>query len=148
MEPRRWYSWNYTVKSGDRTVAALDLASWRARAEIVIGDVTHRVFRERAMSGDFIIEAGGRELARASKPSAFSGTMIVHYGRTDYTLRKPSMWRRAFALMDGERQIGSIAPESAWTRRATADLSPDLPVPIQAFVIWLVILVWKREAES
>jgi hypothetical protein len=55
------------------------------------------------MSGDFIIEAGGRELARATKPSAFRDTIIVHYGRRDLTLRKPSVWRRAFALMDGVR---------------------------------------------
>lgn len=148
MVPRRWYSWDYTVTSGDRTVAVLDLASWRERAEIVIGDVTHRVFREHALSGDFIIEAAGRELARATKPSAFRDTMIVHYGGKDYTLRKRSIWRRAFALMDGERQIGSIAPASAWSRRAAADLPPDWPVPITAFVIWLVIILWKRDAES
>jgi hypothetical protein len=134
--------------NGDRTVAALDLASYRERGEIVIGDVTYRVFRERAMGGDFIIEAGGRELARATKPSAFRDTMIVHHGGADYTLRKPSVWRRAFVVMDGERQIGSIAPESAWTRRATADVPADWPVPIQAFVIWLVIILWKRDAQS
>ena len=50
--------------------------------------------------------------------------------------------------MDGDRQIGAISPENAWTRRATADLSPDLPMPIQVFVIWLVILLWKRDAQS
>jgi hypothetical protein len=148
MVPKRWYSWDYTVMNGDRTVAVLDLASWRERADIVIGEVTHRVFRERAMGGDFIIEAGGRELARATKPSAFRDTMIVHYGGKDYTLRKPSLWRRAFALMDGERQIGSIAPDTAWTRRATAELPPDWPAPVKAFVIWLVIILWKRDANA
>ncbi len=148
MVPSRWYSWDYSVMSGDRTIAVLDLASWRERADIVIGDVTHRVFRERTMGGDFIIEAGGRELARATKPSAFRDTMIVHYGGKDYALRRRSLWRRAFVLMDGERQIGSITPESVWTRRATADLPTDWPAPIKAFVIWLVIILWKREADS
>jgi hypothetical protein len=148
MVPARWYSWDYTVMNGDRTVAVLELSSWRERAEIVIGDLTHRVFREHAMSGDFIIEAGGRELARATKPSAFRDTMIVHYGGRDYTLRKASIWRRAFVLMDEDRQIGSIAPDNAWTRRATADLPADWPAPITAFVIWLVIILWKRDASS
>ena len=46
LEPRRWYSWDYAVMSGDRTVAQIDLSAWRERAEIMIGDVTHRVFRE------------------------------------------------------------------------------------------------------
>jgi hypothetical protein len=146
MVPARWYSWDYTVMHGDRTVAVLDLSSWRERAEIAIGGVTHRVFREHAMSGDFIIETGGRELARATKPSAFRDTMIVHYGGRDYTLRRVSIWRRTFVLMDDERQIGSIAPAHVWTRRATADLPPDWPAPLTAFVIWLVIILWKREA--
>ena len=147
LEPRRWYSWDYAVMTGDRTVARLDLSSWRERAEIMIGDVTHRTFREHAL-GDFVIEAGGRELARATKPSAFRDTMIVHYGGRDYTLLKPSIWRRTFALLDGERQIGTIEPESAWTRRAIADFASDWPMPIQAFVIWLVIILWKRNAQN
>jgi hypothetical protein len=100
------------------------------------------------MMGDFIIEANGRELARATKPSAFRDTVIVHVGGKDYTLRKPSIWRRGFVLMDGERQIGSISPESVWTRRSAADLPSDWPVPIKSFVIWLVILLWKRNANS
>ena len=100
------------------------------------------------MSGDFIIEPGGRELARATKPSAFRDTIVVHYGRRDFTLRKPSVWRRAFALMDGERQIGSISPESTWTRRATAEPARLTCRCHTAFVIWLVIVLWKRDAQS
>jgi hypothetical protein len=145
MEPKRWYSWDYSIMSGDRRVAQVDLSAWRERGEIVIGDVTHRVFREPGMVGDFVIEAGGRELARATKPSAFRQTIIIHYGGREYTLRKPSLWRREFVLMDDERQIASIAPEHAWTRRAIANFERDWPMPIQAFAIWLVLILWKRE---
>ena len=63
-------------------------------------------------------------------------------------MRKPSVWRRGFVLMDGERRIGSMSPESMWTRRATADLPSDWPMPIKAFVIWLVIILWKRDANN
>ena len=148
LVPKRWFSWDYNVMNGDRTLARLDLSRWRERAEITIGDVTHRVFRERAMGGDFILEAAGRELARATKPSPLRHTFVVHYKGTDYTLRKPSIWRRGFVLMDGERQIGAITPERAWTRRATAELPSDWPTPITAFVIWLVIILWKRDANA
>jgi hypothetical protein len=58
LVPKRWYSWDYTVVSRDRTIAVLDLPS-RERAEITIGGVTHHVLRERAMGGDFVIETGG-----------------------------------------------------------------------------------------
>ena len=148
LAPKRWYSWDYTVTSGDKTLATLDLSSWRERAEIVIGDVTHRVFREGSFSGDFIIERGGQQLARATKPSAFRNTFIVHYNGRDYTLRKESVWRRTFVLMDDDRVIGVIKPERVMSRRADADLPGDWPAPIKAFVIWLVIILWKREADS
>jgi hypothetical protein len=146
MVPRRWYSWDFTVMSGDRTVASLDFSSWRERAEIVIGDVTYHVFREGVCSGDFKLERAGNELARASKPSAFRHTLIVHYNGRDYTLRKESLWRRTFVLMDGERAIGVISPESPWTRRSKTDLPAEWPAPVKAFVIWLVIMLWKRDA--
>jgi hypothetical protein len=146
--PKRWFSWDFSVISGGRTLAALDLFTWRERAEIRIGDVTHHAFRERAMSGDFVIEAAGRQLARAAKPSVFRNTFVVSYDGRDYTLRKASVWRREFELMDGERRIGTLAPESCWSRRATAELPSDWPAPITAFVVWLVIILWKREATA
>jgi hypothetical protein len=74
--------------------------------------------------------------------------MIIRAGGREYTLRKPSIWRRTFVLMEGDRQIGSIAPDSAWTRRATVDLPADWPMPLKAFVIWLVIILWKRDSDS
>jgi hypothetical protein len=148
LVPKRWFSWDFSVTSGGRTLATLDLSTWRERAEIRIGDVTHHVFREHVMGGDFVIEAGGRQLARATKPSAFRSTLVVHYDGRNYTLRKASMWRREFELTHGERRIGTITPETRWTRRATADLPPDWPLPITVFVIWLVIILWKREAAA
>jgi hypothetical protein len=45
--PKRWYSWDFSVMDGDRTIAVLDLSSWRERGEIMVEDVTHRVFRAR-----------------------------------------------------------------------------------------------------
>ena len=148
VAPTNWYSWDFRVMNGDRTLAVLDLSSWRERAEIQIEDRTHRVFRERAMSGDFILEMGGQILARATKPSVFRETMIIRADGREYTLRKLSVWRRAFVLMDGDRQIGSISPDSVWTRHATADLPADWPLPVKAFAIWLVIILWRRASNS
>ena len=146
--PKAWYSWDFNVVSGDRTLATLDLSCWREKADVLIEDVTHRVFREGVMSGDFVLERGGQVLARATKPSAFRNAFIVTYHGKSYMLRRPSAWRRAFVLLDDERQIGSVSPDSAWTRQATADLPRDWPMPIKAFIIWLVIILWKRDAES
>jgi len=47
----------------------------------------------------------------------------------------------------GRQEPAAIEPESAWTRRAIARFESDWPMPIQTFVIWLVIMLWKRNAQ-
>jgi hypothetical protein len=34
------------------------------------------------------------------------------------------------------------------TRDATVDLPPDWPLAVTTFVIWLAIILWKRDADS
>src|SRR5918993_4467197 len=94
--PRRWYSWDFSLVSGDRTLAELDLSSWRERGVVTIADHEHRVYREGMVGGDFVIERDGQVLARATKPSAFSSTVVVTHDRREYTLQKRSIWRRGF----------------------------------------------------
>ena len=147
LVPKAWYSWDFSVTAGDRTIARFDLSSWRERGVITIDGIEHRVFRE-SMLGDFVIERGSQTLARATKTSVFTHTMIVRHDGREYMLRKPSVWRRAFVLMDGARQIGSIAPTSVWTRRAAVDLPAQWPLHLQAFVIWLTLVLWKRDAHA
>jgi hypothetical protein len=155
--PKRWYSWDFEVVDGERQLAFMDLSSWIEKGVLSVDGVEHRVYREGMASGDFILERSGTVLARGTKPSAFRNTFIVsHHGR-EYTLRKKSAWGRAFVVIaDGpgeagsriESEIGSLAPQSAWTRRATVDLPKDWPLAIRVFVIWLAVIIWKREANA
>jgi hypothetical protein len=154
--PKAWYSWNFRVVDQDRPLAFLDLSSWREKGTLTIEGVEHRVYREGVMSGDFVLERNGTVLARASKPSAlFNRFVVAHQGR-EFTLEKKSIWRRAFVLQSRlgeagsarETEIGSLAPVSTWTRKASADLPNDWPLPLKVFIIWLAIIMWKREANA
>ena len=145
--PKRWYSWDFDVVDGERHLAVVDVSSWREKGLLTVEGVEHRVYREGAMS-DFILERGGTVLARGTKPSAFRDTILVGYSGRQYMLRKKSVWRRAFILLDGDNEIGSLAPDSIWTRHATVSLPRDWPLPINVFVIWLAIILWKREADA
>lgn len=146
--PRRWYSWDFRLVSGDRTLAELDLSSWRERAVVTIGGHEHRVYREGMVSGDFVIERHGQVLARGTKPSAFTSRIVVTHDGRQYTLRKKSIWKRAFILLEGDREIGSLSPNSWLTRDATVSLPPDWPLAVKTFVTWLAIILWKRDASA
>jgi hypothetical protein len=94
---------------------------------------------------DFILQHAGSVLARATKPSAFHRSFVIKYKEKDYTLRAKS-FNRTFVLFDGSTQVGSLAPESCWTRRANATLPDDWPLPVKSFAMWLAIVHWKRDA--
>ena len=74
-----------------------------------------------------------------------SDTYPIRYADRSYTLESRSAFRRAFVLLDGSRQIGSIEPTSAFTRGAMADLPETWPLPVRAFVIWLTMIQWRRD---
>ena len=148
LTAKHWYSWDFTLLKDQRVVADLGMSAWREKGTLTVEGVEHRVFRERVLGGDFVIEAAGRTLARAAKPSAFRNTLRITRDQRTYLLRKRSIWRNEFVLLDGEREIGSIARKSFWTRQATVALPEDWPLPTRAFVIWLVLMLWKRDADN
>jgi hypothetical protein len=148
LMPKQWWSWDFLVMEGPRQLAFVDVSSWWEKGILTVEGVVHRVYREGATSGDFILERQGQVLAQATKPSAFRDTIILRYDGREYILRKKSIWRRAFILMSGGTEIGSLAPNSTWRRDATVTLPESWPRPIGVFVIWLAILLWKRDAHA
>jgi hypothetical protein len=116
LTPKSWASWDFTVSDGSRPIADIDVSWWREKGLLTVQGVAHRVYREGAMSGDFILERDGTTLARASKPSAFRQAFELDCAGRQYTLRKKSAWSRTFVLIEGERIMGAITPNSMWTR--------------------------------
>jgi hypothetical protein len=149
IEPLRWFSWDFSVDRDGRRVAELDISWWRERGELAVDGTSYAVAREGLLSGDFRMTApDGRLVATASKPSAFRRRFdIVHGGRT-WTLQARSAWRRTMDLSVEGRSAGAITPTSIWSRRATANLPAALPLPVQVFVVWLTVLLWKRDDEA
>jgi hypothetical protein len=146
--PTGWFSWDFTISEGSRPVAEFDISWWRERGELTVQGSTFRVSREGMLSGDFLLESDRGILARATKPSVLRRSFTVQSGTKTYTLQARSAFRRSFVLLDDDREVGAIAPHSAWTRRASANLPTDMPLPVQVFLVWLTLLLWKRESDS
>ena len=113
-------------------------------ATITIGGTSYTAAREGKMSGALYMEKNGNRLADADKPSARKPLFTVRVGGRTLTLKKASFFARTFALTEGDRQIGSIAPIGWVGRKCKAELPDDLALEIQAFVIWLAIIMQRR----
>ena len=146
--PTHWYSWDVRITDESRPVADIATSWWREKGRLTIDGVTYRVSREGPMSGAFVLEHAGDVLARAEKPSVFRREFVIRHADREYTLRPTSIFRRAFVLLEGSREVGSITPQNAFTRKAAADLPNDLPLPVRVFIVWLIVISWRRAQDA
>jgi hypothetical protein len=117
---------------------------------VVLGGVTYPI-RRKGLLGPFVMEApDGSEVASAVKPSALRREFILAGRDAKYVLKTVTAFQRKFAVFRGEYQIGSIVPASWLRRRATAEFVEDRDMPLlrQAFLLWLTLLLWKRDSDA
>ena len=74
--------------------------------------------------------------------------VFVYFDDVQYTLKAQSSFFRAFELLQGDQRIGVIKPDHVFTRKMTVDLPETMPLTVRLFIIWLVIVMWKRAAQS
>ena len=146
--PKQWFSWDFRIMDRARQVAEIDVAWWREQGLLTVLGVPYKVYREGLMRGAFILETAGSVVARAEKPDALFRRVLIEYQGRQFILRAKSVFGREFTLFDGQRDIGWIAPEGIFTRRAEARLPEELPLPVKVFILGLVIILWKRESDS
>ena len=144
--PKEWFLWNFNVMDGTELVAEIDLSLWRTKGLLTVEGEEYGVYREGLVSGDFILESAGSVLARAVKPSALTRTFFIEHADKHYRLVGKSALSRQFLLLDGPEEIGTLSPEGLFTRRARVDLPEHLPLPVRVFIIWLAVIVWKRDS--
>lgn len=155
--PTAWYSSNFRLFQNDTEVGLLKLARLKERASFAVKEVEFEMYRE-GLIGDFVLSFQGNILARADKTSVLTRTFEITVEEQRYVLEAESSMQRAFQLRaaeagedgetDGNNMLGRIAPEGVFTRRATIDLPDGVPLPVQAFCFWLVLVMWNRAAAA
>jgi hypothetical protein len=104
--------------------------------------------RETLLLGDFFLMNNDVLVAKADKPSAFSRRFVITAAGREMTLAAESPLTRRFRLTENGRTIGTIRPNHFLTRKCTIDLPEDIETPVQIFIFWLVVLMWRRAAKS
>jgi hypothetical protein len=147
--PKYWFSWDFNLRgAGGEDVAEICLSSWRDRGSVVLSGVEYGIHR-KGLTGPFLLEApDSTTAASAIKTSMLYREFIISHGNQNYTLKAISAFGREFGLFNGEDRIGSIQPDSWWGRRARVEFAEGLHPLIQAFAVWLTLLLWKRDASE
>jgi hypothetical protein len=148
LEPKHWYSWDFTLSDGGAPVAAIDFSNWRERGELTIQGQTYQVTKQGLMSGEFRLEWPGGTVATATRDGLAGRRFHITHGAHTYTIKRRKWWGRDMVLLDGDREVGWVVPAGAFTRRGSASLPEQVPLPVRVFMVWIALLVWKREAEA
>ena len=146
--PQSWFSWDFTLAMNGESVADIDLSSWREKGALTVAKSTYRVYREGLCSGAFVLEFDGAVVARAHKPSAWTRRLVLDFGGAQFELKPRSAFTRGFQLLKGEQLVGTLLPANVLTRKINVELPEELPLQIRAFIVWLTVLLWKRDASA
>jgi hypothetical protein len=90
----------------------------------------------------FVLKADGRELAAAERAGR---VWKVSSAGASYELARRSVWRSTFELRAGDGTVGTISRKR---RNVLCELPADLPLTVQAFLGFVAIALWSREAAA
>jgi hypothetical protein len=145
--PIGWCSWSFQIEDHVRAVATIDMHWVRERANVRIGDEDYKLGRYAFVRGTFELRHGGVRVAKATK-RALIRSFDVEAGGRRFKLSAISMFGRAMGLYENGQLIGKMAPFGIWSRRANVNFPDDLPLEVRVFLIWLVLILWRRAASS
>jgi len=145
--PIRWCSWSFQIEDHARAVATIDMAWIRERANVHIGEEQFRSGRNSFVRGSFYLRHDGELIATAKKRSLFR-TFDVKAGGRHFELSAVSIFGRTMRLHENGRPIGTISPAGIWSRKAHVKFPESLPLEVRVFLIWLVLILWRRAASS
>lgn len=147
--PHAFFSWDFTILKNDVPIAEIDTAWFMERAEIDVEGQRYAIRRESWGCGRFFMETpAGDVIASVEKPSWLFRRYVVDFDGRRYELKALAPIARSFGLFDQERRIGTIRPDAILIRRTTLDLPRTMPVAVQVFLFWLVLILWRRAARS
>lgn len=140
-----WRS-RYDIRNDDTTIAVWDGRSWTSGGSF---DLDGRSYRIRANGwGTRYTMTDDREAVVAEAERVGRKQWQVHAGGRSYDFVRDSFWRGSDEqLMDGDTVVGRIRKTSSWRGDVAAEL-PGLPVPVQIFVLGVVLTNWNNQAAA
>lgn len=143
----RLFSSDYQVTLDGQPVALVDMTTFRSRGQFELDGVTYTFQAGGLMGGSYVLESQGRTLARATRERLIPLLYRVNAGDRMLNLGLHAPGRR-FTVRHGDRVIGEVRPRRLFSRSALARFDEPLSLPVQVFLLSLVLLYWRRRARA
>lgn len=145
--PKSLFSWGFEVYHESTLLAVIDMAWLREGGSFQYEYSTYYLKKAGLLSGSFTLESNGHVMAQAKKTSLLRHFEVLD-GHEDYILTAASPFTRRFVLKQDDRIMGEITPNHPMTRKCAIHLPEEISIPSRLFLFWLVLLMWRRAANS
>ena len=126
FKPKGLFSADYVFRAPSHELIVVEQSKWRDRAQFTLQTQRYAMWREKAWSGDYVIErADSTRFGRARRPRYFREKYELDLGGRTLHMRRKSAWSREFMILDGEQLIGTIRPVSTFSRRVVVELPAE-----------------------
>lgn len=147
-EPKHLFSWGFVLYANQMHLATIDMDWFVERGQFEWENNIYQLGKEGVWSGEFYLQKNTEVIAKALKPNPFTRRFILNFENRQMILAADSPLTRCFSLLENDKVIGSIRPNHPFTRETSIEFFDDLDVPLQVFIFWLVILMWRRAASD
>ncbi|HEY7850142.1 MAG TPA: hypothetical protein VIC27_08760 [Ktedonobacterales bacterium] len=137
----------YQIAAEGVPVAEINFPALGPSTASPIAGRTYRLRRVGVLRERLTLEpdaAGARAVASATQRDPLRRDFAVELGDRHLRLRAASPLRSEYLLLDGAQTIGAVRPAGALRHDAEADLPDDLPLEARIFILWVVLLLWRR----
>jgi hypothetical protein len=147
VEARKTSVWRsrYDILVDGRTVATWDGSLWKNGGAFELQGRRYQVSGNAFGSRFRMTDAYGMPVASADRVGRKRWT--VEAGGQTYHFQRASSWGNEQVLFAGDGRVGSVRRTSFWRGEVTAEL-PGLPLPVQIFVLGVVITMWDAQASA
>ncbi|MCU0571118.1 MAG: hypothetical protein MUF49_31705 [Oculatellaceae cyanobacterium Prado106] len=145
VTPNHWLTWNCRVVAQRQSVATLRFSNWGEAGELNIQNYLYQLYREDRLSKNYYLADQLKCIAIAQKPNPLFRQFFVKEGDRRYELKATSAIGRQFILQEYGQIIGSLYPAHCLSRKVIVDLPESIPLSVKLFMVWLMLLLWKRQ---
>jgi len=144
VTPTNWFSSGLIVSQEGRPVARIRFPWGMGSGEFILEGQTYSVRPADPGLSLYLLETRGRAIARARGWSTvLQRYCVVEHGGRRYHLDSRPGFRRAYVVREGVETVGYVECQGLLARKAVASLPGSLPLPVQVFVIAIVLRLWR-----
>lgn len=147
-EPAGWTSWNARITSDGEEITELAVSVWRSQGSFRLDGLDYTVEPKGFWLTHAVLRVGPTIIARAERLAPLGRSWIIHAAGRRLVLESRTWTGREFGLRVGEKEIGKVTREGVTGRRMRLEFPDDLPVALQVFLAYLVLVQIKREAAT